>query len=144
MANEAVKRYSESSAGDVTQDYTVVDGTGIEKGTLLKLTDARTASKADGGAQVLAGIAARDKVADDGRTQLSVYRKGDFDMTASGAITIGAPVVSSCTSTSGSVVDQAWNVVSGAQVLGYALEATAAGGETLQVYVNVGGSGAIA
>lgn len=136
MTNEAVKRYSESSAGDVVQDYTVSDGTGIEKGTLLKLTDARTASAADGGAQILAGIAAREKVADDGRTRLSVHRKGDFDMIASGSINVGAPVVSSCTSTSGSVVDQAWNVVSGAQVLGYALEEASAG-ETIQVRVNL-------
>lgn len=130
MTGEAIKRYSASSAGDVVQDYTVADGTGIEKGTLLGLSSPRTAAAATTAAEEpCAGIAAREKVADDGRTQLSVHRQGDFDMVASGAITVGAPVMAAG---HGNQVMQALTTSSGASVIGYALE-TAATAETIQV-----------
>ena len=57
--------------GSPIQDYTVADGTGIEKGALLALTDPRTAILASSAAQPLAGIAAREKIANDGRTRLA-------------------------------------------------------------------------
>lgn len=133
MANEAVLRYRKSHP----VDFTVADGAGIEKGTLLKVTDPRTAAAADGAADVIAGIAAREKIASDGRTQLAVYRDGVFDMVASGAITIGSAVCSS--ETGSNFVKTAVGVVaaSGAAMIGHALE-TAADGETFQVEVNIG------
>jgi hypothetical protein len=77
MANEAtlVVRFSNPI------DITVADGAGIEKGTILKLTDPRTgaASSADG--DICIGVAAREKIANDGRTQLAVYIDGIFEMT---------------------------------------------------------------
>lgn len=135
MANEAAIRELSDSRID-TIDFIVADGTGIEKGTLLKITDARTAAASDGEGDVLAGIAAREKVANDGRTRLAVHRKGIFDMNASGAISVGQAVMSA-----GAVneVKQAGGAtISGAAILGYALE-TAADNETIQIYVDIGG-----
>ena len=133
MANEAVKSYDESSgSGGVIQDYTVADGTGIEKGTVLRLTDPRTASATNTVGEALAGIAARDKVASDGRTRLSVYKKGYFEMKASGAITVGDAVVSATSN----FVQRPVGAASGAQVLGYA-EETATDGEVILVRVDL-------
>ena len=79
--------------------FTVADGTQISRGMLLQLTDPRTASKATGtsarvGAdQAAAGIAAMEKEASDGSTKITAWRKGIFDSVASGAITVGKPVV---------------------------------------------------
>ena len=69
--------------------FTVADGTGIEKGAILKLTDPNTAALADGDDDVIAGIAAEEKIASDGKTILAVYRRGIFKGLAGGAITIG-------------------------------------------------------
>lgn len=134
MANEAIKRYSESYAGDVVQDFTVADGTGIEKGALLKLTDPRTAIIASAAGDVCCGIAAREKIASDGRTQLSVHRRGDFDMVASGAITVGHPVMAA--GVPANTVKAATSAQSGAAIIGYALE-TAADAEVFQVRLNL-------
>jgi len=90
MANEAVLRqWIENPI-----DFTCADGTGIEKGAILTMTDPRTAviSTTDGG--VVAGICAREQIANDGRTQVAVYRRGIFDMLCSQAVAIGQPVMS--------------------------------------------------
>jgi len=137
MADEAVKRYEESSGyGGVIQDYTVADTIGIEKGTLLMLADPRTASGSVTQGAPLAGIAAREKVANDGRTQLAVYKKGYFDMRASGTIGIGEPVMAAG---HGNQIQVATNYSSGSRTLGYAEEDAAAGGigETIIVRVNL-------
>jgi len=120
-------------------DFTVADGTQILKGTLLKLTDPRTAIKSSGAADMLAGIAARDKIANDGRTQLAVYRRGIFDMVASGAITVGFPVMSAGVTNMVKLASPDGSI-SGAAILGIALE-TASDQEAIQVAVNVGGTG---
>lgn len=65
--------------------YTVADGATIEKGTLLKITDPRTAAAHSAADQPIAGIAAAEKVANDGATNLAVYTDGIFDMTAAAA-----------------------------------------------------------
>ena len=72
--------------------FTCADGTGIEKGAILKLTDPMTASLADGDDDIVAGIAAEEKIANDGKTKIAVYRRGIFKGLAGGAITIGAPL----------------------------------------------------
>lgn len=135
MTNEAVLRYSSGNAGDI-QDYTVADGTGIEKGAICALTDARTAILASSSGQPCAGVAAREKIANDGRTRLALYRKGDFDMVASGAITVGFPVSIASTAGFSNVVKQATGAESGAMIIGYALE-TASDAETIQVRLNL-------
>lgn len=131
MANEAVLR----DRLENPIDFTVADGTGIEKGALLKLTDPRTAIITSANNDKIAGIAAREKIASDGRTQLAVYRKGIFDMVASGAIAIGEAVVSA--GTPANMVRAAGPTASGACIIGHALE-TASDTETIQIFVNVG------
>jgi len=121
-------------------DFTVADGTAIPKGTLLKLTDPRTAIIADGSGDMLAGIAARDKIASDGRTQLAVFTKGIFTMQAGAAIAIGAPVMAE--GTTANEVITASGVI-GASVLGYALEAAAGSGDDFQVMVEINGGAII-
>lgn len=130
MVNEAQLRDRFSNA----IDFTVADGTGIEKGAILKLTDPRTAIIATASTDPICGIAAREKIANDGRTQLSVYRDGIFDMVASGAIAVGSPVKAA--GVPSNTVMQAIGTESGAVILGYALE-TASDAETIQVRVQL-------
>lgn len=125
MTNEAIKRYEESSGyGGVVQGFIVADGTAITKGTILKLTDPKTAIISTATNDPIAGIAARDKIASDGTTELSVYKKGVFEVVASGAITCGAPVISAASATQPNLVKQPTSLVasSGAAIMGYALE----------------------
>lgn len=87
MANEAVIIELLGNGGDPVR-FTVADGTTIEKGTLMQLSsDPRTitASSADG--QIFVGVAAAEKVANDGATTLAVYTHGIFDMTVDGTNT---------------------------------------------------------
>lgn len=74
--------------------FTVADGTAIPKGSVLKLTDPMTAAIADGDTQAVAGIAAEEKIANDGKTTLAVYREGIFKGYAGAAgVTVGAALI---------------------------------------------------
>lgn len=81
-----------------THDFTVADGsagTDIEKFTLMKLSDPRTAA-ASSAADVFAGIAASTKVGGNGKLELGLWTEGIFLLTACatpGTITAGMPVV---------------------------------------------------
>jgi len=99
--------------------FTVANGTGIEKGTLLELTDPMTAVITSGADKPIAGIAAEEKIASDGKTKLAVYREGVFKMLAGEAsILIGAPL------TSHSVVNEVINAdINDTNIVGIALEA---------------------
>lgn len=73
---------------------TVADGTGIEKGSVLKMTDPNTAVLADGDTDIVAGIAAEEKIANDGKTKLAVYKRGIFRGFAGAAgVTVGAAII---------------------------------------------------
>lgn len=137
MANEAILRQNESAAGNVVHQMTCSNLVGIEKGALLKLTDPNTAVLSDGDVDVLAGIAASEKVASDGNTIIGVHKKGVFELIASNAIAVGAPVVSA-SSTGGAnyVATGVGANASGAAVLGYALE-TAADAERILVRLDL-------
>lgn len=128
MTNEAVQRTRFSDP----VDFTCADGTAISKGTLLKLTDPRTAIATSASGDAFAGICARDKIANDGRTQIAAYVDGIFDMVDSGAgITAGQLVsvggVNTIKTATGTEVDAG-------KAIGKALE-TASAGETIQVMV---------
>lgn len=122
MANEAILRLRYSDP----RDFTVADGTAITKGAICALTDPLTAILASSVAQPVAGIAARDKVASDGRTRLALYRSGWFDIISSGAIPIGGPVTTASTGSlnyvSGAAPGATGNAVSGAAIFGHTLE----------------------
>lgn len=126
MANEAIKRYSESAAGDVIQDYTVADDLGLEKGCFLKSIDPRSVSLADTAQQPIVGILAREKLAGDGRTRVAVYKKGFFDVVASTAIIQGAPLMFAGGTGFSNTVMAANAGASGSGIIGYAEEAASA------------------
>lgn len=73
--------------------FTCADGAGIEKGTVLKITDPMTASAADGDGDVIAGIAAEEKIASDGKTTIAVYRRGIFKgFAGADGVTVGLSI----------------------------------------------------
>lgn len=133
MANEAILRERTHHP----MDFTVADGTGIEKGAVLKLTDPRTAIITSAQGDVIAGIAAREKVASDGRTRLAVFQQGVFDMTCSGAVTLGEAVYAAAQVNQ---VAHAGADIKSSQIIGHALE-TGADDEQIQIMVNVGAAG---
>jgi len=74
MAREATLVFEK----EVPIPFTCANATAIPKGTIVRLTDPMTASAADGDNQKIAGIAAEEKVANDGKTTIAVYQKGIF------------------------------------------------------------------
>ena len=99
MANEAVIVELIGKVPGCPINYTVADGVGIEKGTIMYVDDARLAVAHSGIDQPIIGIAAAEKVASDGSTTLAVYTNGIFDITAAaaGATAIGAICAPSAT-----------------------------------------------
>jgi hypothetical protein len=88
MANEAVLVFETEKP----IPFTCADGTGIEKGALLKISDPFTVAVADGASNAVGGIAAEEKIASDGKTKIGVYRGGIFKVVASGPVTVGKAV----------------------------------------------------
>lgn len=108
--------------------FTVADGAGIEKGSILTMTDPMTAAAHTTGQEdIVAGIAAAEKIASDGKTSLAVYRGGIFKMLCSGSITVGDAVM---TSNVANTIETCG--VNAEDILGIALE-TATDGQTLLV-----------
>lgn len=134
MANEwtKVEFYGENSDGSPRR-FTCASGTAIAKGTLLKITDPRTAIAQSDLRDVCCGVAAMDKSATDLSTSISVWTNGIFEAVASGAIVVGAPVSAS---TPANTIITATTAASGAAVIGYALE-TASDAETINVRLNL-------
>ena len=74
--------------------FTCADGTGIEKGSILKLADPMTVSITTGDTDVVAGIASEEKIANDGKTKIGVYRRGIFKGYAGAAgVTAGMSII---------------------------------------------------
>lgn len=115
--------------------FTCADGTGIEKGTHLRLTDPDTVIITSGAAQQFAGIAAEEKVASDGKTKIAVYLRGKFKGTAGGTITVGAGLISETGGTNEFLTATA--AADMAAVCGVALE-SATDGQTFKYLLNVG------
>ncbi len=69
------------------------DSPGIPKGTILNLDGAFTVTPADTNEDVFGGIAAEEKIANDGKLQIAVYRGGLFKCEAgAGNVTEGLQV----------------------------------------------------
>ena len=62
--------------------FTCADGTGIEKGAILKIADPMTVSVAGTDNDAVIGIAKNEKIANDGNTTIAVYLTGIFKGTA--------------------------------------------------------------
>ena len=143
MANEAVKveLYGANNDGSPRR-YTVASGASIAKGTLLTLTDPRTAAACTASCSMLAGIAAMDKDGSDYSTSISAWTDGIFEMVASAAIAIGDKVKAASetgflnTVQTAGAGAEAGSSASGAAVLGYALEA-ADDAETINIRVKM-------
>ena len=115
--------------------FTVADGTGISKGTLLSLNDPRTA-KASVGAEIFAGIANADKEASDGATTIGAYTKGVFDIYCDATgVTAGDLVTLSGANLIGTA-DVNTDAASQANVMGRALQTGAA---SERIMVKIGG-----
>lgn len=70
-----------------------VDGLGMLKGTILKLSGPRGVGPSGADGDIFAGILSREKIKDDGRTQVPVFIDGIFDMAFIGpAVTQGSHV----------------------------------------------------
>lgn len=141
MANEAV--LVERQPNVWATDFTVADATAITKGAILMMTDPRTASLATNGPVPVAGIAARDKIASDGRTQLAVWSTPGliFDVSLSGACNRGDPLmVSALATTYPNYVEAAGITASGANTIGFAVE-TGTNGEVIQMKLQPGTAG---
>lgn len=91
MANEAVIVELLGNPKGQPVSFLCDDGVGIEKGTILWFTDNRKVSGASASpGQPFAGIAATEKVANDGSTHIGCYTCGIFDCYAQSAVTNGA------------------------------------------------------
>ena len=116
---------------EVPIPFTCADGTGIPKGTLLRLTDPMTVVLATDADVPIAGIAAEEKIANDGMTKIAVYRRGIFKMLAGeSSILIGSPLTSHTVDNEVTLQD-----VNDTHIVGRALEA-AADTETFLVDLN--------
>jgi len=133
MANEAVMVYELGPA----IPFIVADGTGIEKGAICKIADPFTASLSAADEDYVAGIAATEKIASDGKTKLGIYRTGIFRMKLSGAVTCGQAVAIADTSVFPNHIKAADATCIGSKTLGIALE-TGANTETILVELKIG------
>ena len=117
---------------DLPIPFTVADGSGIEKGTVCKMSDPMTAAASSADNDVFAGIAAEEKIASDGRTKLGLYRRGIFKMVieAGNSTTVGQDVVIKGANTIGgyTTLDDEKGYV-----IGKALETGAAGESVLVI-----------
>ena len=74
---------------------TCADGAGIEKGSLLILSDPNTVAVTTGDTDPIVGIAAEEKIANDGKTKIAVYMRGVFKGYAGAAgVTAGQGIIS--------------------------------------------------
>ena len=120
--------------------FKCADGATIEKGAILKLTESMTAATTSGQGDKVAGIAAEEKIANDGKVTIPVYMGGIFKGVAGAAVAIGIALMTDATANK----LETSTSVTGASQLGYALEAPSGDNQTFLFRLNIGGSGAIA
>jgi hypothetical protein len=115
---------------------TCADNAGIEKGAILTLSGANTVISHDGTANAsFAGIAAAEKIANDGNTHIPVYRGGIFKLTANAAVTLGAALA--LDAVANTVKDAvAANIAS--DILGVALESCNAQNDVIRCEIRPG------
>ena len=101
--------------------FTCANATGIEKGAFLKIADPNTVSQAGSDNDAVIGIAAEEKVASDGNTQIAVYLRGIFKGTiGAGGCTAGDALI--CDSSTGDDNEMATADVNSENIIGRALE----------------------
>lgn len=130
MANEHVLVYALGPAVPMT----VADGTAIEKGVLVKLSDPMTVAAVSATKNIVGGVLSGEKILSDGITRGGVYMRGIFKATASGSITVGDALLTDHTGNK-LVSAAAVTSLSGLIVVGYSLE-TATDTQTFLYYLN--------
>ena len=129
MANEAVLVFET----DKPVPFTCANGATIEKGALLTLIDPFTVAPSSADNQVFIGIAAEEKIANDGKVKIGVYMRGIFKLKvdAGDTTTVGQDCVLRAANAIGlyDTLDDEKGLV-----VGMALE-TGAAGETVLVAV---------
>lgn len=114
--------------------FTCADGATIEKGSILKLTDPATVSITAGDTDPVIGIAAEEKIANDGKTKIAVYMRGIFKAYAGAAgVTVGMSVITD--TATGAANELVVADVNSEAVVGMALE-TATDTESFLLYLN--------
>jgi hypothetical protein len=131
MANEATLVYET----EVPVPFKCANATGIAKGALLKMVDDYTVEVTAGQEDIFAGIAATEKIANDGKTTISVYRGGIFKMVTIAAINTGAVVSTSATANK---IQAATKTSVGCKTIGVALERATGDTDTCLVEVRPG------
>lgn len=114
--------------------FTCADGTAIPKGSLLEISDPLTVSITNGDTDPIIGIAAEEKIANDGKTTIGVYIHGVFKGFAGAAgVTAGNAIISdTATGAANELVDAD---VNSEHIVGRALE-TAADTESFLFLLN--------
>lgn len=136
MANEAILLYETEPPIPMT----CADGAGIEKGALLILANPMTVTTHAANDEALfAGIAAEEKIANDGKTKIPVYMGGIFILTGSAAFSAGETLALSGTAQRVKKTDA--TTLAG-KAMAYALEDCGANAETsiCRIYPAIGGS----
>ena len=135
MANEHVLMTQKT----LPISMTCADGTGIEKGAVLKMSDPNTAAASTAAQDYVAGIAYTEKIANNGMTSISVLTgPGDeLKAIASGSIALGDPLATAIGPTSNYLASvKAGSTVSGSTIIGYSKEAASAE-ETFKYVLNI-------
>jgi len=117
-------------------NFKCADGAGIAKGAILKLTESMTAIITSGQNDKVAGIAAEEKIANDGKVTIKVYMGGIFKGVAGAAVNVGAALMTDATANK---IETA-TTGTAASGIGYALEAPSGDGQTFMFRLQIGGS----
>lgn len=132
MAHEAILMYET----ELPVPFTVTNATGIEKGAILKLTNPMTAIIVSGDEDQIAGIAAEEKIASDGKTKLAVYRRGIFKVYVSAQVTIGQALAIGATANEFKPADA---TCTNCRAVAIALEVASADNDLIAVSFNADG-----
>lgn len=116
--------------------FTISGLVGIDKGSIMALSDPMTVAKAGAEQTMAGGIAASEKIAADRITKLGIYRRGIFKGSISGSCTAGDPLTSGGDNYLMAVADI--TTISGSPIYGYTFE-DATDNQTILFELNIGG-----
>jgi len=105
---------------------TCADGTGIEKGAVLLLSDPATVATTTGDTDSCGGIAATEKIASNGQTKIACHQEGIFRGYAGLAgVTAGMAIITD--TATGAANELVVADVNSEHIVGYALESATDG-----------------
>jgi len=114
--------------------FTVADGAGIEKGSVMEISDPNTVAVTNGDNDKIIGVSAEEKISGDGKTKLGVYMRGIFRGYAGAAgVTVGRAIISD--TATGAANELVVADANSEGIIGTALE-TATDGQTFLFLLN--------